>query len=344
MFAFFFRAPPLGGRRGGRTQPRPKEQNHARTTADNRRTDSPDEPRSPHGRQRSRRNDNPATRRPHGTTPNRPKGGTREPNEQRTTENRPDDEQRTKDSPDDQPNKEQEREQREAARRRQGTRRPPTPNTTNNTEKQHGKHHPKTSWHEREPPAPQDPHKSRTLKKRTSRQRQSFWSHVWLDERRECNRKRLNVGAKGQPRSRLRAKNLPKLAIAKLLLPIRKFFEGCPTRKLDIIGGLRGRSTPWLGVARNRFCRGAVKERFPAGASDGLTARTKVSSRSRFPRRRREFAKAAANPLFPLLPTEPPASCPLAAVYFNKVRRCLIWLFYRLSTIFKSFTVNISTL
>lgn len=103
--------------------------------------------------------------------------------------------------------------------------------------------------------------------------------------------KRLNVGAKGQPRSRLRAKNLPKLAIAnkilgslgflfchllmtkrkprnkplviaffarycKLLLPIRKFFEGCPTRKLDIIGGLRGRSTPWLGVARNRFCRG----------------------------------------------------------------------------------------
>lgn len=130
----------------------------------------------------------------------------------------------------------------------------------------------------------------------------------------------------------------------KLLLPIRKFFEGCPTRKLDIIGGLRGRSTPWLGVARNRFCRGAVKERFPAGASDGLTARTKATSRSRLPRRRREFAKAAANPLFPLLPTEPPASCPLAAVYFNKVRRCFIWLFYRLSTIIKSFTVNISTL
>lgn len=103
--------------------------------------------------------------------------------------------------------------------------------------------------------------------------------------------KRLNVGAKGQPQSRLRAKNLPKLAIAnkilwslgflfchlpmtkrkprnkpliiaffarfcKLLLPIRKFFEGCPTRKLDIIGGLRGRSTPWLGVARNRLRRG----------------------------------------------------------------------------------------
>lgn len=200
MFAFFFRAPPLGGRRDGRTQPRPKEQNHARTTADNRRTDSPDEPRSPHGRQRSRRKDNPATRRPHGTTPNRPKGGTREPNEQRTTENRPDDEQRTQDSPDDQPNEEQEREQREAARRRQGTRRPPTPNTTNNTEKQHGKHHPETSWHEREPPAPQDPHKSRTLKKRTSRQRQSFWSYFWLDERRECNRKKaVRSGHKGNP-------------------------------------------------------------------------------------------------------------------------------------------------
>jgi hypothetical protein len=28
------------------------------------------------------------------------------------------------------------------------------------------------------------------LKKRTSRQRQSFWSYFWLDERRECNRKK----------------------------------------------------------------------------------------------------------------------------------------------------------
>ena len=130
----------------------------------------------------------------------------------------------------------------------------------------------------------------------------------------------------------------------KLLLTIWKFFEGCPTRKSDIMGVLRGRFTPWFGVARYRFCLGAVKERFPAGASDGLTARTNVSSRSRFPRRRREFAKAAANPLFPLLPTEPSASCPLTAVYFNKVRRCFIWLVYRLSTIFKSFTVNISTL
>lgn len=130
----------------------------------------------------------------------------------------------------------------------------------------------------------------------------------------------------------------------KLLLTIWKFFEGCPTRKSDIMGVLRGRFTPWFGVARYRFCLGADKERFPAGASDGLTARTKVSSRSRFPRRRREFAKAAANPLFPLLPTEPSASCPLTAVYFNKVRRCFIWLVYRLSTTFKSFIVNISTL
>ena len=126
----------------------------------------------------------------------------------------------------------------------------------------------------------------------------------------------------------------------KLLLPIWKFFEGCPTRKFDIMGVLRGRFTPWFGVARYRFCLGADKERFPAGASDGLTARTNVSSRSRFPRRRREFAKAAANPLFPLSPTEPTASCPLSAVYFNKVRRCFIWLVYRLSTIIKSFIRN----